>query len=178
MNKKIFNGLFAGLCAVAILATSFPFVVSAQAKETNPSKSGFQLIPCDGVRKQKLDSQGKPAFETTPEGGVGKPMYIEGSEDCDFGQLKVLFNNILSFLLYLSMPLVLGMIMYTGFAYITANGDVGKLKKAKSMLIPVALGIFWILAGFIVVKTVLNSFLADDIGGEKKETFINRFLGN
>lgn len=141
--------------AALVLIGGFPALALAQAQNGDPASKDFQLIPCDGV-KDKADPN---------------------SKECDFAQLKVLFNRILNFLLYLSIPLVMGMIMYTAFTYLTANGDPGKIASAKKMLIPVALGVFWVLAGFIVVRTVLGSFLAPNIGGEDKETFINRFLG-
>lgn len=157
--KKLIIASFAAL----VLLGGFPSFVAAQSTLTNPaSKSisnpedpGFQLVPCDGV----------------------KDPNDPNSVACDFGQAKVLFNRILNFLLYLSIPLVLAMIMYTAYTYLTANGDQSKIFKAKQMLIPVALGIFWVLAGFIVVRTLLDSFLAEKIGSETKDTFINRFLG-
>jgi hypothetical protein len=64
------------------------------------------------------------------------------------------------------------MILYTGFKYITANGDPGKLADAKKMLIPVVLGMFWVFAAYLVVYTVLDNLVADEIGGVPKKDII------
>lgn len=99
----------------------------------NPRASNFQIVPCDGVKVP-----------------------------CDFKAVVATFQRILTFLLYLSIPLVVGIILYTGFKYLTAGGDAYKLEEAKKMLIPVAIGIFWVLAAWLVVNTILKTFLSPD----------------
>lgn len=98
----------------------------------NPKLDSFQIVPCDGVKVE-----------------------------CNFKALVATFNRILKFLLYMSIPLVVGIILYTGFQFLTAGGDAAKLEKAKKMLIPVAIGIFWVLASWLVVNTILKTFLSD-----------------
>lgn len=138
MKNKI-TTLFLGL----FVALSFlsPVFVSAQAVtgtdggigSANPQEKGFQIVPCDGVKVE-----------------------------CNFKALVATFNRILQFLLYLSIPLVVGIILYTGFQFLTAGGDAVKLEKAKKMLIPVVIGIFWVLASWLVVNTILKTFLSED----------------
>lgn len=100
---------------------------------TDPKNEGFQLIPCDGV-----------------------------DVPCNFKAFVAMFQRILTFLLYLSIPLVVGIILYTGFRYVTAGGDAYKLEEVKKMLIPVAIGIFWVLAAWLVVNTIFKVFLSDE----------------
>ncbi|HEU0081207.1 MAG TPA: hypothetical protein VFQ72_04300 [Candidatus Paceibacterota bacterium] len=107
----------------------------------DPRGATFQLIPCDGV-----------------------------TVECDFDAFVVGINRLLKFLLYLSIPLVLGMILYTGWLYLTANGESGQLEKAKKMFIPVLLGIFWIAAAYIVVYTILDKFVSEKFRESAKDS--------
>lgn len=118
---------------VAVMMLALPLIfVSAQATGT--------------------DNPADASFQLVPCSGT----------DCDFQKLMVMFNRIISFLLYLSVPLVLGMIMYTAFKFLTANGDPGKLVNAKKMLVPVAIGIFWVLGAYVVVYTVLDKLITNE----------------
>ena len=99
----------------------------------DPRASNFQLIPCDGVKVP-----------------------------CNFVAFVATFNRILKFLLYMSIPLVVGIILYTGFQYLRAGGDAHKLEEVKKMLVPVAIGIFWVLASWLVVSTILKTFLSKE----------------
>ncbi|MDP1625198.1 MAG: pilin [bacterium] len=183
MKKLSFMILSATVLAMFLAA---PASIAFAQKVDRPEDPGFQLIPCDGVKKQKLDASGQPMFETvmgTDSSGkpvsTTRPVYVEGSEACEYKHVLILANRIVNFLLYLAIPLALGMIMWIAFTYLTANGDSGKVAKAKSMLMPFIIGLFWILAAFVVVKAFLGYFLADNIGGsQSSESFINKFLGN
>ncbi len=110
----------------------------------NPRASNFQIVPCN-----------EGGFD--PQTGKWK----KGVE-CNFKAVVATFQRILTFLLYLSIPLVVGIILYTGFKYLTAGGDAYKLEEAKKMLIPVAIGIFWVLAAWLVVNTILKNFISSD----------------
>lgn len=131
--KKIFQ-IFIGASMLASLLV--PAMASAQTQigSEKPSDSNFQLVSCDG-------SAAKP---------------------CDFNALINTFSRLLKFLLYLAIPLTLGMILYTGWLYLTANGETGQLEKAKKMFIPVLLGLFWIGASYIAVYTVIDRFVSPD----------------
>jgi len=72
-------------------------------------------------------------------------------------------NRVIKFLLYLSIPFVLGIIVFTAFKYLTANGNPAKLADAKRMLKYVIIGLIWILLSFILVYTVLDNLLSDNI---------------
>ena len=129
------------ILSVMIFSFLIPVIASAQAVtgadggqgSSDPKSNDFQLIPCDGVEVP-----------------------------CNFVALVATFNRILQFLLYLSIPLVVGIILYTGFQFLTAGGDAMKLEKAKKMLIPVAIGIFWVLASWLVVNTLFKTFLSTE----------------
>ncbi|PJE74002.1 MAG: hypothetical protein COV01_02730 [Candidatus Taylorbacteria bacterium CG10_big_fil_rev_8_21_14_0_10_41_48] len=132
------------LCSVIVISFIMPSFVSAQAVtgsdngtgSADPKSDSFQIVPCDGVNVK-----------------------------CNFSAAVATFNRILQFLLYLSIPLVTGIILYTGFQFLTAGGDAAKLEKAKKMLIPVVIGIFWVLASWLIVTTILKTFLSSETKG-------------
>ena len=140
--KSFFVG---GIFLVILFSFLSPVLVTAQAVtgtdggigSADPQNTGFQIVPCN---------------EVNPDGTKGTA--------CNFKALIATFNRILKFLLYLSIPLVVGIILYTGFQFLTAGGDAAKLEKAKKMLIPVVIGIFWVLASWLVVNTILKTFLS------------------
>ena len=134
---------------------------------SDPRASNFQLVPCNGAPAYQKDANGQVKYDSS-----GKPIPDTTKVNCDFNQLIVMVNRIIKFLLYLAIPLVLGMILYMGFKYLTANGDPKKLADAKKMFIPVVIGLFWILAAYIIVYTVLDTFLAPTVGGIPKQDII------
>jgi hypothetical protein len=157
--KKI---LVAGAMFVVLSAFAAPVLPAfAQITPEDPKDSSFQLVPCDGFKKPVM-------VNGQVQMNGSEIVYEQGSKECDFNQLFVLANRIMKFLLYFSIPLVLGIIMYTAFKYLTANGDPGKLADAKKMLVPVALGLFWILAAYLIVYTFLDKVLDDSAGNATK----------
>jgi hypothetical protein len=137
-----------------IMAFVSPFFASAQVMiDTSDKSAGGTLYTSSFDGGKGSDNPKAANFQIVPCDGVDVP--------CDFKALVATFNRILKFLLYLSIPLVVGIILYTGFEFLTAGGDAMKLEKAKKMLIPVAIGIFWVLASWLVVNTILKTFLSD-----------------
>ena len=114
----------------------------------DPSSSSFQLVSCTGV--------------VDPRTGKGV--------ECTYNHLVETFERVIKFVLYIMIPIVLGMIIYVGFTYLTAGGDSGKLAKAKSMIVPILLGLFFILAAWLIVFTLLDFLLANKIGDIDKSS--------
>jgi hypothetical protein len=131
------------------LAFILPGLAHAQGNaggSPDPKQSNFQIVPCDGVASSTNSSL----------------------KECDFNALLEMVNRVIKFLLYLSIPFVLAIIMYTAFLYLTSNGSEVKLAKAKHMLWYVFVGLFWILISFILVYTVLDKLLAGSIKTEQQ----------
>ena len=120
--------------------------------------SSFQLVSCQGVDDPR----------TTDVVEV----------ECDYNQIIATISRIIRFVLYLLIPIVLGMILWIGWTYVTANGDPKKLADAKSMVTPLLKGIFFIFAAYLIVyKLILGNLLDNDFGkntdGLKKTDIIN-----
>lgn len=149
--KKIITFVSAWALFVAMAApVGVAFAqASAGSGSSDPKSGNFQIVPCTGVTK------------TLPDGTV------TGSE-CDFNSLIEMTNRVIKFLLYLSIPFVLAMTIYTAFQFLTSNGNPVKLEKAKHMLWYVGVGLLWILLSFILVYTVLDSLLSPTIKNDSQ----------
>lgn len=116
-----------------------------------------------------------PTFQIVSCNGVDDPRTTNVVEvECTYNQLIMTISRIIQYVLYLLIPILLGMILWIGWSYITANGDSKKLADAKSMIKPVLLGIFFIFSAYLIVyKLILGNLLAPTIGDVKKEDIIN-----
>jgi len=91
-----------------------------------PSTSGNGLIPCDGA-------------------------------DCTFDSVLQLVNNLINFFFTtLLLPLIVLLIMYLGYGYLTANGNPAQHAKLKSMLKNIVLGLLLIVCAWLIVRTLLS----------------------
>ncbi len=142
------------LLMLSVVGATFSLAVTTASAQTaggsaDPKDSNFQIVPCTGVEEK--DANGVV---------IGKK--------CDFNSLVEMANRVIKFLLYLSIPLVLGIIVFTAFQYLTANGNPVKLDKAKHMIKYVIIGLLWILGSFILVYTVLDNLLSDNIKNDQQ----------
>ncbi len=117
-----------------------------------PTNPRFQLVSCDGVQKYLKDAKGNVTTTLDPN-----------SKECDYEQLVKTVSRLIQFALYILIPIVLGMIIYVGFAYLTSGGDSAKLSRAKGMIKPLLIGIFLIFAAWLIVYTFLDKLLVDDL---------------
>ena len=88
------------------------------------------LIPCDGVNVK-----------------------------CGFPQLVQLANNVINFLVIVSIPLTVISFIYAGFLYLTSGGNEGKIKQAHSIFWKVLWGFIIILTAWLAVSLIINAFL-------------------
>jgi hypothetical protein len=102
---------------------------------------------------------------------------IVGCDLCTFGQL---IQNIINWLLGISILLATIMFAWAGILYFTSIGNPGKITRAHDIFKSVALGFIIVLAGWLFVETLLNALTAknffSDIGGSwnKLECKANR----
>jgi hypothetical protein len=168
--KKL-GGFVALVAIVALFLT--PALALAQATQVGssdptkqdttktPNKSNFQLVSCDGVQKFTKDGNGNYTSNLDPN-----------SVECDYNQLIITFQRLINFVLWIITPIVVGMMVYSGFKYMTAGGDANLIADAKRMFIPIAIGIFFIMAGWLLVYTVLDKLLDTNAGGVPKSSIL------
>jgi hypothetical protein len=129
--------------------------VKSSTGETKPDPKNFQLVSCDGVQK----------FLKDPATGNYTNQLDPNSVECDYNQLIKTFQRVINFVLWIITPIVVGMMVFTGFKYMTAGGDANLIADAKRMFVPIFIGIFFIMAGWLLVYTVLDKLLADQVSG-------------
>lgn len=70
---------------------------------------------------------------------------------------STIVTNILNTAYYIAGFIAVGMIIYAGIQYITANGDTAKTKKATNTIIFSIVGLVVIIAAFTITNFVITS---------------------
>lgn len=96
-----------------------------------------------------------PIYDT-PSGDI-----IPCTNKCDFIDFMQLIRNIISKIIWLSVPFATGVIAWAGFKYMT-TGIADKKSEAKEMLRKVFIGFVIILAAWLIVTTILKALLSED----------------
>ncbi|OGI67449.1 hypothetical protein A2823_00970 [Candidatus Nomurabacteria bacterium RIFCSPHIGHO2_01_FULL_41_91] len=78
-------------------------------------------------------------------------------EQCGWGQLMGLVDNVITFILkYMAVPIAAIMFAYAGFLLVTAGGEAaGARTKAKSIFTNAAIGLILAVAAWLIIKTIL-----------------------
>lgn len=139
-NKSLFNKMAKNFITILFfLSLIFPSVIYSQdyVGSNNPSDEDFQLVPCKGVNN-------------------------EGVDDCDFNALMTLFNRIINFIFYISIPLAAISFSYAGYLYLSAAGNTSQIEKAHKIFGKVLIGFIFILSAWLIVYTITNSLLSSE----------------
>lgn len=125
--------------ALFFFSLMFPSVIYSKdyTGSDNPKDKDFQLVPCKGVND-------------------------EGDDDCDFNALMVLFNRIINFIFYVSIPLAAISFSYAGYLYLSAAGNTSQIEKAHKIFEKVLIGFIFILSAWLIVYTITSSLLSSD----------------
>lgn len=79
-----------------------------------------------------------------------------GGRECDFGQLMVLVDNVIKFVLFkMVIPIAAILFAYAGFTLVTAPGQEA-ITKAKNTFTDVVLGLAVAIAAYLIIKTLLS----------------------
>ena len=100
---------------------------------------------------------------STAAAGSGLQTDCSGSE-CLAGIVGRLINAVLGFL----GIVLLAIVMYAGFTWMTAGGEMEKVKKAKSMLVNAAAGIVIVASSYAIASFVITQLgTITGSGGER-----------
>jgi len=124
------------ITSLFFLSVIFPSIGYAEdyVGSDNPKDENFQLVPCEGVN-------------------------ANGKDDCDFNALMTLFNRVISFIFYVSIPLAAISFSYAGYLYLSAAGNTGQIEKAHEIFKKVLIGFVFILSAWLIVYAITNSLL-------------------
>lgn len=142
----------AGSAAAPVGAVGSNNPAQNDAAGTAPNSSNFQLVSCN------------PTYDPTNPGTL--------KNDCDYSQLVATAYRFVKYVFYIIIPILAAMLLYAGFKYMTANGDVNVLSDAKRMFRPLLIGIFLVSAAWLIVYTILDKLLAPSIGDISKSSII------
>ncbi len=89
------------------------------------------------------------------------PIIPNCSPNCGYSDLLKLVNNIIKWIILISVPVAAGVLAWAGFNIMLHADNMGKRKEAIDMIKKVLIGLFFILAAWVIVSTVLNALLKD-----------------
>src|SRR3989344_9072605 len=85
---------------------------------------------------------------------------IGEQEPCGYGDLLKLVNNIINWIIMISVPVAAGVFAWAGFKLMT-TGIADEKSAAKEMIWKVFIGLVFILAAWIIVGTIIKALLRD-----------------
>ncbi|HZX00875.1 MAG TPA: pilin [Candidatus Paceibacterota bacterium] len=86
-----------------------------------------------------------------PCGGPGQPACTS------WDNLSQLINNLITFLLEVSIPLAVLVILYGGFLILTAAGSEGRYEQGKNAIIGAVIGLFIVFGSYILVSLITRA---------------------
>ncbi len=78
---------------------------------------------------------------------------------CNFDAFMKLISNIITFLLYIAIPIAAVSFFFAGFLYLTAGGNPGKIEEAHQIFWSVMIGIIIMLSAWLLVNTIVKELL-------------------
>lgn len=93
-----------------------------------------------------------------------------GGDACKACHLIELANNIINFLIVISVLIASILFAWAGFIMVTSAGNMSKVKKAKDIFVDVLIGIIIVLSGWIIVNTVMSILVGDTLFGGSWKT--------
>jgi type III secretory pathway component EscT len=75
---------------------------------------------------------------------------------CGWEELKQLIQNIMQFLLDISVPLAVAVIIYGGFLIIASGGSENRIETGKKAITSAVVGLLIVSLATLIVKTVTN----------------------
>ncbi len=139
MKKKI----LAILLSLLFLISLTPIVSIAQSPTPPPAKLDYSgWVQCDGV----VDKT--------------NPSEKERNRVCDFVELINTAKFIINWAFMISIPIIIGLLAYSGFLYMT--GSEANMKKAKGIMWNAVFGFVIMLCAWFLVTTGLKWLLNDE----------------
>ena len=83
--------------------------------------------------------------------------------DCTYSHLLQLAQNILTFLIEISIPIAVIVFAVAGFMYMTAGGDESKIKSAHKIFRNTIVGFIIVLAAWLIVYAITEPLLKEGI---------------
>lgn len=112
-----------------------------------PLNSINALVPCGNGNGNQLNV----GYGTTPD--------ATSTAACNFAGLVDLIKNVTNFLVILSAPIFVGIMVWAGIRLLLFPGNPETLKKVKQVLFNTLISFIIILAGWLIVHVIATTFL-------------------
>ena len=77
-----------------------------------------------------------------------------GNNPATFGDLEVVFYNVVSVIIGFAGIVFFGLIIFAGFQFITAGGEPAQLEAAKKTLTNAVMGLVLVVISFLIIVTI------------------------
>ena len=92
----------------------------------------------------------------------GTPEYYAAATSCQACNVVDLIQEIINFMLGLSIPIAIGLFAYAGFLYFSSAEKPDNIKKAKNIFKSAFIGFVIALSGYMIVNTVLHAVVTKE----------------
>ncbi|MDO4612077.1 MAG: pilin [Candidatus Saccharibacteria bacterium] len=99
---------------------------------------------------------------TTTTGAGGKPTIVIDSTDALKGGILIIISNVLIDLSIIATYIVVGYVIYGGYMYIFANGDMNKVMGGKKTLTRAFIGLAVVACTNIILNTIRFAFMGQN----------------
>lgn len=145
--KKYMHTIIVRTVASMALTSAVLLIPSVSFAQTSNTNSMSLAVNCDGTATSTDAS---------------------GTEPCDFNALIGTGTNLIDWMFYIAVPIMVALLAYAGILYMT--GIEKNISHAKSMFIKVAFGFTIMLIAFVCINTLVgwisnSSFTTNSSGG-------------
>ena len=164
-----YTGIFTGAggttrCAVSVSVTDRSSTVLGNPGISFDEMSQVQQAQTQ-VQTQTLapTAQAPASAQNTsaPPGTYGL-VGCNSAATCNFCVFIKLFQNIINFLIGLSIPLSALLFAWAGILYFSSAANPAGIEKAKKIFVSVGIGLLIAMGGWLGVQTILKTLLARD----------------
>jgi hypothetical protein len=85
-------------------------------------------------------------------------------QSCDFAAAIDMVNRLITYLIFISVPIAAIAFAYAGWLYLSSGGDSGKVTQARKIFTSVGIGFIIILSAWLIFKFIATTFL-DPLAG-------------
>ncbi|MEI6022511.1 MAG: hypothetical protein WCQ32_01555 [bacterium] len=148
--KKIFAvGIFLGIMFFSnllVFAQGNPGANSTGTPTNNPGANATanQTTPSATANNTVI-----PPGDTKISYSINNPLGVTSIDE--------VIQKIMAVIVKLAVPVIICLFLYTGFMFITAQGDTTKLKTAKTMLWQVIVGTIIILGAWAIAAAIVTT---------------------
>ena len=158
LNKNKYKILLCGSKFIFLFIIAFSFVMPIHAEDCttlNPN------LPKGCTPKKTIntnDANDKTVNTNDANDGVKLNTGIKNPlGDANIPDFKAFLKQIIEFIMLISIPIVTLAIIYSGFLFVTAQGNSEKLTKAKKIFLYTIIGAAIILGAYVIVDVIDNT---------------------